>query len=110
MEQYIDKNVGVWLNRREPFTVRLLFSSSVGVFAEEHIWNEEQAVRVHDDKSVEVSFKTTQFEEIKRFVLGQGATVRVLEPPELAHAVREEIERMREMYEGEGRGQGHFKA
>ena len=110
VEQYIDKNVGVWLNRREPFTVRLLFSSSVGVFAEEHIWNEEQAVRVHDDKSVEVSFKTTQFEEIKRFVLGQGASVRVLEPPELAHAVREEIERMREMYEGEGRGQGHFKA
>ena len=99
VEQYIDKNVGVWLNRRELFTVRLLFSSSVGVFAEEHIWNEEQTVRVHEDKSVEVSFKTTQFEEIKRFVLGQGATVRVLEPPELVQAVQKEIEEMREMYE-----------
>ena len=101
VEQYIDKNVGVWLNRREPFTVRLLFSASVSVFAEEHIWNEEQTVLVHEDKSVEVSFKTTQFEEIKRFVLGQGATVQVLEPPELLQAVREEIEEMRSLYQNE---------
>lgn len=101
VEQYIDKNVGVWLNRREPFTVRLLFSASVSVFAEEHIWNEEQTVLVHEDKSVEVSFKTTQFEEIKRFVLGQGATVRVLEPPELVQAVQKEIEEMRSIYQNE---------
>ena len=98
VEQYIDKNVGVWLNRREPFTVRLLFDASVGVFAEEHIWNEGQTVQVHKDKPVEVSFKTTQFEEIKRFVLGQGATVQVLEPPELVHAVREEIIKMQKIY------------
>ena len=52
VEQYIDKNVGVWINRREPFTVR------------------------------------------------------VLEPAELAQSVREEIERMQEMYEGEGSGTG----
>ena len=109
VEQYIDKNVGVWLNRREPFTVRLLFSSSVGVFAEEHIWNEEQAVRVHDDKSVEVSFKTTQFEEIKRFVLGQGATVQVLEPPELLQAVQKEIEEMRSLYQNEKNPSGSLR-
>lgn len=88
VEQYIDKNVGVWINRREPFTVRLLFDASVGVFAEEHIWSEEQTVQVHEDKSVEVSFKTTQFEEMKRFALGQGTTVRVLEPEELVCSVR----------------------
>ena len=88
----------MWINRREPFTVRLLFDASVGVFAEEHIWSEEQTVQVHEDRSVEVSFKTTQFEEMKRFVLGQGVTVRVLEPAELAQAVREEIAEMRELY------------
>lgn len=109
VEQYIDKNVGVWLNRREPFTVRLLFSASVSVFAEEHIWNEEQTVLVHEDKSVEVSFKTTQFEEIKRFVLGQGASVRVLEPPELAQSVREEIEEMRSLYQNEKNPSGSLR-
>ena len=109
VEQYIDKNVGVWLNRREPFTVRLLFSASVSVFAEEHIWNEEQTVQVHEDKSVEVSFKTTQFEEIKRFVLGQGATVRVLEPPELVQAVQKEIEEMRSLYQNEKNPSGRLR-
>ena len=109
VEQYIDKNVGVWINRREPFTVRLLFSASVSVFAEEHIWNEEQTVLVHEDKSVEVSFKTTQFEEIKRFVLGQGASVRVLEPPELAQSVREEIEEMRSLYQNEKNPSGSLR-
>ena len=109
VEQYIDKNVGVWLNRREPFTVRLLFSASVSVFAEEHIWNEEQTVLVHEDKSVEVSFKTTQFEEIKRFVLGQGATVRVLEPPELVQAVQKEIEEMRSLYQNEKNPSGSLR-
>ena len=109
VEQYIDKNVGVWLNRREPFTVRLLFSASVSAFAEEHIWNEEQTVLVHEDKSVEVSFKTTQFEEIKRFVLGQGATVQVLEPPELVQAVQKEIEEMRSLYQNEKNPSGSLR-
>ena len=109
VEQYIDKNVGVWLNRREPFMVRLLFSASVSVFAEEHIWNEEQTVLVHEDKSVEVSFKTTQFEEIKRFVLGQGATVQVLEPPELVQAVQKEIEEMRSLYQNEKNPSGSLR-
>ena len=109
VEQYIDKNVGVWLNRREPFMVRLLFSASVSVFAEEHIWNEEQTVLVHEDKSVEVSFKTTQFEEIKRFVLGQGATVQVLEPAELVQAVQKEIEEMRSLYQNERNPSGSLR-
>lgn len=55
---------------------------------------------VHTDKSVEVRFKTNQVEEIKRFCLGQGATVRVLEPPELLQAVQKEIEKI--LYTAQG--------
>ena len=97
-EDYIDKNVGVWLTKREPFTVKLLFSPKVSVFAEEHRWSDDQKIKIHRDKSVEVSFPTTQTEEIKRFVLGQGSTVKVLEPLNLVEEVREEIKKMREMY------------
>lgn len=98
IENYIDKNIGVWLTKRKPFTVKLLFTSEVGVFAEEHIWNKDQKVRVNKDKSVEVSFKTTQFEEVKRFCLGQGATVKVLAPSELKTAVLDEAKRISELY------------
>lgn len=97
-ENYIDTNFGVWLNRRTPFTVKLLFSADVGVFAEERIWSENQKIKVHKDKSVEVSFSTTQIEEIKRFVLGQGSTVKVLEPPKLVEEVKNEICKMQNMY------------
>ncbi len=98
VEDYIDKNIGVWLTKREPFRVRLVFASSIAVFAEERVWAEDQTVEVKEDGSVEVSFRTTQFEEMKRFVLGQGATVRVLEPVELVEAVKREIEKMQAMY------------
>ncbi|MGP1530076.1 MAG: helix-turn-helix transcriptional regulator [Treponema sp.] len=95
----IDTHVGVWLNKREPFTVRLLFAPAVRAFAEEHIWNADQTVSVRKDGWVEVRFETTQFEEIKRFVLGQGTTVRILEPQELVESVQEEIRQMSGMYE-----------
>jgi len=98
VENYIDKNIGVWLTKREPFLVRLLFSPSIAVFAQERVWSSEQSVSLHKDGSVEVSFKTTQFEEMKRFVLGQGATVRVLAPDELILAVKKEIDKMKKMY------------
>lgn len=101
LTDYIDTNVGVWLGKRTPFTVRLLFSPAVGVFAEEHLWSDEQKVKVLPDKSVEVSFSTTQFEEIMRFCLGQGATVKVLEPPELVQAVRKEAAKVAGMYNNE---------
>ena len=97
-ESYIDPHIGIWMNRQAPFTVRLLFDPAVRVFAEEHIWNTQQTVKVYDDESVEVCFETTQFEEIKRFVLGQGRAVRVLEPEDLIDAVREEAAQLCEMY------------
>lgn len=98
VEDYIDTNIGVWLTQRKPFLVRLLFAASIAVFAAERVWSPDQKVKVRDDGSVEVSFKTTQFEEMKRFVLGQGATVRLLEPQELVDAVKSEIAKMRAMY------------
>lgn len=97
-EAYIDPNIGVWLTTKESFTVRLLFSPEIGVFAEERVWSADQEVKVHPDKSVEVVFSTTQFEELKRFVLGQGSTVKVLEPAELVEAVRKEIEKISSAY------------
>lgn len=97
-EDYIDKNMGVWITEREPFTVRLLFAPAVALFAEERIWSDKQTTRVNSDQSVEVSFTTTQLSEIKRFVLGQGAMVQVLEPQELIDAVKAEAQKVKELY------------
>ena len=37
VEQYIDKNVGVWINRREPFTMRVLEPAELAQAVQEEI-------------------------------------------------------------------------
>ena len=99
-KDYVDKTMGVWLSAKTKYNVRLLFSSEIGTFAAEHIWHEGQIVKQNDDGSVEVSFETTQLPEVKRLVLGQGKTVKVLEPVELVEQIRDEINMIQSLYEG----------
>ena len=95
---YIDDRMGVWASSRIPYKVKLLFVPEIGTFAAEHQWHEDQTVVQYKDGSVEVSFTTTQLPEVQRRVLGQGHTVRVLEPPELIEAVKKEAAEIRGMY------------
>ena len=100
-KDYIDKTMGVWLSAKIRYNVKLLFSSEIGTFAAEHIWHENQTVERNEDGSVIVSFETTQLPEIKRWVLGQGKTVKVLNPPELVQEILSEVESIKKIYEGE---------
>lgn len=94
----IDTKMGVWASAKIPYDVKLVFASEIGTFAAEHIWHEGQKVIQRKDGSVEVSFTTTQLPEVKRWVLGQGSTVKVIEPPELIDAVKEEIKKIKALY------------
>ena len=51
----------------------------------------KQIITQNKDGSVVVEFETTQIPEVKRWVLGQGRTVKVLEPPELIQQIKEEL-------------------
>lgn len=95
---YIDDRMGVWASARIPYRVRLLFAPEIGTFAAERTWHDGQKIVQHEDGSVEVSFTTTQLPEVQRRVLGQGHTVRVLEPPELIEAVKKEAAEISGMY------------
>lgn len=97
-KDYVDKTMGVWLSAKTKYKVRLLFSSEIGTFAAEHIWHEGQSVKQNEDGSVEVSFETTQLPEVKRLVLGQGKTVKVLEPKELRKEIISELTFMKGLY------------
>lgn len=97
-KDYVDKTMGVWLSAKTNYKVRLLFSAEIGTFAAEHIWHENQKVKQNKDGSVEVEFETTQLPEVKRLVLGQGRTVKVLEPKELVEQLRDEVDAVKKMY------------
>ena len=97
-KDYVDKTMGVWLSAKTKYNVKLQFSSEIGTFAAEHIWHEGQTVEQNEDGSVIVSFETTQLPEVKRLVLGQGRTVKILEPKELVDEIREEINIINSLY------------
>ena len=98
VSNYFDAEMGVWLNGGKPFTVELLFSREVGTYALNRMWHSEQYVEEREDGSVYVRFTTDQKQELLRWVLGQGHTVKLLAPPELVEDVRAEALRMAQMY------------
>lgn len=98
-ENYFDKEVGIWLSSKKEYNVELLISPEIGTFALNKIWHSNQEVVENQDGSVSVKFKTTQLPEIKRWVLGQGKTVKVINPSELIEEIKTEIAEMQKMYE-----------
>ena len=96
--EYFDKEMGVWASSRKPFTVEFLVDKEIGTYALDHKWHESQEVKENSDGSVKVKFTTTQMPEVIRWVLGQGHTVKVLEPPELVEMVKEEAKRVHDIY------------
>ena len=97
-DKYFDKEIGIWLSATKKYTVELLISAEIGTFALERSWNKNQKIEQREDGSVWVSFETTQLPEVKRWVLGQGKTVKVLGPDELIAQVKEEVAVVLGMY------------
>jgi predicted DNA-binding transcriptional regulator YafY len=97
--EYFDKQMGVWASKRAAFTVELLVENEIGTYALERRWHETQEVTQREDGKVLVKFSTTQMQEVLRWVLGQGHTVKVLGPPELVGMVREEAKKIDAMYQ-----------
>jgi predicted DNA-binding transcriptional regulator YafY len=87
---YFDRELDVWASARTPFTVELLIDNEIGAYALERQWHSGQEVKRRED-GVYVKFITTQIPEVLRWVLGQGHTVKVLNPPELVGMVKKEL-------------------
>lgn len=100
-ESYFDKELGVWLSAKQKYNVELLIDKEIGTFALERKMHSDQKITENPDGSVFVQFETTQLPEIKRWVLGQGRTVKVLNPPELVQEILSEVESIKKIYEGE---------
>jgi len=96
--EFFDKSMGVFASARTPYTVELSIDNEIGTYALERQWHDTQTVEQREDGSVYVKFTTTQMPEVLRWVLGQGHTVRVLNPPELIDMVKAEVEKVRGMY------------
>ena len=95
---YFDSEMGVWLSDKTPVEVELLFDKEIATYATNRIWHSEQKLEERQDGSVYLKFKTTQKNELMRFILGQGHTVKLLSPPELVEELKAELKRTQELY------------
>lgn len=97
-EDYFDKELGIWLSAKTPYKVELLISGKIGTYALDYKFRKNQKSEIREDGSVFISFETTQLPEIKRWVLGQGSTVKVISPQELIDEVCSELQDTMNIY------------
>ena len=88
LEKRLRDSFGVHSGQGE-FEVVLRFDELVADYIREKRWHPSQELRELKDGGVELRLKLSSLVEIQRWVLGWGANVCVLQPPELKQSVRE---------------------
>jgi predicted DNA-binding transcriptional regulator YafY len=98
--EYFDREMGVWASSRKPCTVEFLVDGETGIYALERQWHKSREITENEGGGFRVKFTTARLPEVARWVLGQGHTVKVLNPPELVGMVKDEAEKVRGLYGG----------
>lgn len=83
----------------EPLDIVLHFSQKTAIYIRERIFADNQIIEELDDGSIILRFHACGREEIKRWILGFGTHVTVLEPDELRTEIKREINDMKIKYE-----------
>lgn len=99
IEEYLDGSFRALRGDGRARRVRLRFTAEAARWVREKQWHPSQRLRPCKDGSLEVCFRLTHLEEVKRWVLSYGSSCEVLEPAELRQQVVEELRRMLTGYE-----------
>lgn len=78
--------------------VTLRFSPRIAALVGEQVWHPQQESRLDPDGGLLLSFPAADFRELVKVILGYGAEVRVISPPDLHTLIQEEIEKMHRLY------------
>jgi proteasome accessory factor B len=88
LEKRLRDSFGVFSGKGE-FEVVLRFNARAADYIREKKWHESQQLRERKDGGVDLRFKLSSLDEIKRWILSWGGDVIVVRPQELAEAVRQ---------------------
>lgn len=69
------------------------FDSTASRYVRERTWHSSQQITDHADGSCTMKFTATNLDEVKRWVLGYGASAEVIHPRELRQQIQRELER-----------------
>ncbi|HHO76005.1 MAG TPA: WYL domain-containing protein [Deltaproteobacteria bacterium] len=97
IKEYIRRNFGI-MNSEESMEVCLRFSKDAAPWIAEQVWHPKQQASYEPDGRLCLTLPVADFREIKREVLKYGHHVEVLSPLALRDEVKDEIEKMNELY------------
>lgn len=83
-----------------PVQIHLRFTAAVAPRVRESVWHQSQQIRELPDGGCELTMAIGGIREVRSWVLGWGADVEVLGPPELRAEVADHGRRMAALYEG----------
>ena len=95
-EDYFKNSWGVM--RGKEYTVKLKFDSDQAKYIREKKWHESQVNEELDTGELIVCFKATGLFEIKKWILGYGKHVLVIEPEELKNGIKQELQETLRQY------------
>jgi predicted DNA-binding transcriptional regulator YafY len=100
-EKYL---AGAWgMLRGELVTVRVVFARALAPYIRERLWHPSQKLRNLPDRRVEMTLRVADTLEVRRWILGYGAQVEVVQPSSLREALRMEAEAVAAMLRPERR-------
>ncbi len=95
-QNYLRHSFGIWKDEGEgaPFDVRVELGGYAARLAAERLWHPSQEIRELNQKGtrVEVRMKLANLPEVTRWVLSWGSEAKVVSPPELVKAVKEQAQ------------------
>jgi CRISPR-associated endonuclease/helicase Cas3 len=98
--KYLHNAWGIWTSENPPVEIVLRFSPNVRGRVLENKWHDTEKTEATDDGGILWKASVSQPLEMIPWIRGWGADVEVLEPADLRQAIREELDRMKKMYEG----------
>jgi len=94
---YIRKTFGIF-HGKQTKSVCLCFSNDVSSWISEQVWHPTQKTFVKKDGRLCLTIPVSDFREIKREILKYGSQVEVISPKALRTDIKQEIEKMRKIY------------
>lgn len=98
LEQHVDLDFGIWNNTEQPEEYELLFIPAMANYITERQWHKNQEIKILEDGSVQLKFKSNQKEMIAIWILGFGSAVKIIKPEHLITKIKDECRKILEKY------------
>ena len=98
ISDYIKEDTDVSPSDNKVYNFEFSFPKEIASEALEKVYHHNQHIQQCKDGTVNVSFKTTDFQEVYYWALSEGSKVKVLNPPELVSMIKREALKVVQYY------------